>query len=65
VGARHFHHLDPDAKRFSLVERGLTRSLDACRIEAAKCVLLCANCHAEVESSLVTVPVELAAAGPR
>jgi ribosomal protein L30E len=64
VGALHFHHLDPDEKRFSLGERGLTRSLHACRTEAAKCVLLCANCHAEVESGLVSVSVELRLAGP-
>ena len=29
---------------------GLARSLDRARAEAAKCVLLCANCHAEVEA---------------
>jgi transposase len=53
IGALHFHHLDPLEKRFSLSERGLTRSLERCRAEAAKCVLLCGNCHAEVEAGLV------------
>jgi hypothetical protein len=32
------------------------KSLDAYRAEAAKCVLLCANCHGEVEAGLVQSP---------
>lgn len=50
VGALHFHHVDPSTKRFSLSHRGVARSLARARDEAAKCVLLCSNCHAEVES---------------
>lgn len=56
--ALHFHHLDPATKSFSIGSRGLTRSLDMLRREAAKCALLCANCHAEVEASIVTLAVE-------
>ena len=52
LAALEFHHLDPDTKAFGLATGGLTRSLDACREEARKCVLLCSNCHAEVESGL-------------
>ena len=48
-GAFQFHHLDPSIKKFSLSVRGLSYSWDKCLIEAEKCVLLCANCHAEVE----------------
>ena len=62
LGALHFHHVDPAKKGFNLGERGLTRSLDRCREEAEKCVLLCANCHAEVESGVVSVPVQLSSA---
>ena len=47
--ALHFHHLEPAEKAFALSLRGVTRSMKALRAEAAKCVLLCANCHAEVE----------------
>ncbi len=36
--------------------RGLTRPLAELRREARKCVLLCANCHAEVESGLTALP---------
>jgi hypothetical protein len=55
-GALAFHHLDPTTKEFGLAERGLTRSLDAFRREAGKCVLLCANCHAEVEGGVLALP---------
>jgi transposase len=50
--ALHFHHLDPAQKSFALGPTGVTRSLDVARAEAAKCVLLCATCHAEVESGV-------------
>lgn len=48
-----FHHLDPTTKSFSIAEAGMTRSLERARREARKCVLLCANCHAEVEAGLI------------
>jgi hypothetical protein len=50
VAALQFHHLDPGAKSFSVSMRGVTRSLETARLEAKKCVLLCSNCHAEVEA---------------
>jgi transposase-like protein len=50
VGALHFHHVDPTSKAFTLAARGVSRALDKAREEAQKCVLLCANCHAEVEA---------------
>jgi hypothetical protein len=50
--ALHFHHLDPAEKSFALGPTGVTRSLTAARAEAAKCVLLCATCHAEVETGV-------------
>jgi transposase len=53
IGALHFHHRDPATKDFGLGDRGLTRSLAAVRAEVAKCVLLCANCHSEVEAGIV------------
>lgn len=56
--ALHFHHVDPATKSFSIASRGLTRSLERLRREAAKCALLCANCHAEVEAGIVTLAVE-------
>ena len=55
VGALSFHHLDPGQKRFGIAAGGLTRSLAASRAEASKCVLLCHNCHAEVEAGILDV----------
>ena len=52
----HFHHVDPGAKAFALSARGVTLSLEAARAEARKCVLLCSNCHAEVEAGLALPP---------
>jgi transposase len=55
IGALHFHHLDPETKRFAMASRGLARSLETVRAEVAKCILLCANCHAEVEAGIATI----------
>jgi transposase len=55
MAALEFHHRDPSQKRFTLSQRGVTRSLEKAREEATKCVLLCGNCHAEVEAGLVAV----------
>jgi transposase len=58
-GALHFHHLDPSTKSFGLAMRGLTRSIEQLRGEAAKCILLCANCHAKVEWGVAVLPASL------
>jgi transposase len=55
IAALEFHHVAPEDKRFSMSHRGVTRSLDRARDEARKCVLLCANCHAEVEAGAVAL----------
>jgi hypothetical protein len=55
VSALHFHHVDPDTKSFAIAGQGVTRSLAGAREEAQKCVLLCANCHAEVEAGVVSL----------
>jgi transposase len=52
-----FHHLDPSTKDFHIGEAGATRSLARSRAEARKCVLLCANCHGEVEAGITPVPL--------
>ena len=58
VAALHFHHRDPATKEFGLALNGVARSLARSRVEAAKCVLLCANCHAEVEAGQSGIPLE-------
>jgi 5-methylcytosine-specific restriction endonuclease McrA len=55
VGALHFHHVNPGEKAFALGQAGLTRSIAALRAEAAKCRLLCSNCHAEVEGGITAL----------
>jgi transposase len=57
VAALQFHHVDRATKRFALSQQGVSRSMAEAREEAAKCVLLCANCHAEVESGAADSPV--------
>jgi transposase/DNA-directed RNA polymerase subunit RPC12/RpoP len=63
-GALHFHHRDPATKRFGLALNGVARSIARAREEAAKCVLLCANCHAEVEAGVTGLPLSLPQAAP-
>jgi hypothetical protein len=55
LGNLHFHHVDPALKSFE-VQMGLGKSLAAYRAEAAKCVLVCANCHGEIEAGLIPSP---------
>lgn len=50
VGALQFHHRDRKTKAFGLSQKGATIGIDRLRKEAAKCDLLCANCHAEIEA---------------
>ena len=57
LAALHFHHVDPATKSFALAARGVGRSIAAARAEVAKCVLLCANCHAEVEAGRRCRPI--------
>lgn len=57
AGALQFHHVDPGKKSFALGRGGVARSLARARAEARKCVLLCANCHAEVEGGIADLPL--------
>lgn len=62
--ALQFHHVDPSTKSFGLGVRGITRSIEKLRAEAIKCVLLCANCHTELEAGAVELPVKSGASMP-
>jgi cytochrome c553 len=46
----HFHHVDPAEKSFPM-SAATGKSLAAYRAEALKCILVCANCHGEIEAS--------------
>ena len=47
IAALNFHHLDPSKKEFGLAQNGIVHTWEEFWAEAQKCVLLCANCHAE------------------
>jgi hypothetical protein len=52
-GALHFHHLDKNTKLFQLTAYEAPRhSMSKIMAEIAKCVVLCANCHAEVHGGV-------------
>jgi hypothetical protein len=54
-GALQFHHLQPELKEFGIADKGLSRGIDKAKIEVDKCILVCANCHAELESGYITL----------
>jgi transposase len=58
VGALHFHHVDPATKAFTVSHQGATLALERMREEVRKCVLLCANCHAEVEAGIAKLELQ-------
>jgi hypothetical protein len=55
LAALEFHHVDPRTKDFGMAAKGMARSIERLRAEARKCILLCSNCHAEVESGLASI----------
>ena len=50
-----FHHVDPRKKSFAM-SMAVGRSIAAFREEAKKCVLVCANCHGEIEAGVIESP---------
>jgi hypothetical protein len=51
----HFHHVNPAEKSFGL-SMHTTKSLATYLEELRKCVLVCANCHGEIEAGLLVSP---------
>lgn len=53
AGALHFHHIDPSEKEF-MISKAFCRSMSKDKLdkELKKCILLCANCHAEIEEKV-------------
>ena len=52
-GVLDFHHLDPNTKSFGISSGGLSRSWTSIENELSKCILVCANCHREIELGLI------------
>ena len=59
LGALDFHHKDPSLKSFTIGSRTGRKSPfltpDDIKKEAAKCVVLCRNCHAKVHAGVCRI----------
>lgn len=53
-GAYHFHHLDPQQKKWQWTKLRLRKWSDV-KDELDKCVLLCATCHSEVHGGYSSI----------
>lgn len=49
-GALIFHHINPDEKDFGISHNGSVWKFDLIKDELDKCILVCANCHAEIHA---------------
>jgi 5-methylcytosine-specific restriction endonuclease McrA len=58
LAALDFHHVGPKTKSFGIAHKGITASYARLLEEAKKCVLLCANCHREIEEEISNSSVE-------
>src|ERR1051326_1382193 len=56
LGALDLHHIDPTTKEFGIGDKGYTRSWERVQKEADKCILVCANCHREIEAGITQLP---------
>jgi len=54
LDALEFHHYKNE-KNFSISQKVYTRSWEAVLMELELCVLMCANCHREVESGVTNL----------
>lgn len=57
--ALEFHHPDPTKKEFAISVDGIYRTWERVQKELENCVMLCANCHAEVHAGLRVVDLSL------
>jgi 5-methylcytosine-specific restriction endonuclease McrA len=55
-GALDLHHTSHKDKEFGIGDKGYTRSWDKVKAELDKCVLVCANCHREIEAGITQPP---------
>jgi hypothetical protein len=55
IDALHFHHLDTTLKKFNLDINSFSKKWSIIINEVNKCVLLCANCHAEEHNRINSI----------
>lgn len=53
-GVLDFHHVDASIKSFGISTGGFSRSWASIEAEIQKCILVCANCHREIELGIHT-----------
>lgn len=51
-GVLEFHHVNAATKSFGISTGGFSRSWTSIYAELQKCILVCANCHREIELGL-------------
>lgn len=56
-GALDLHHIH-GKKSFGIGDKGYTRSWETVKRELDKCILVCANCHREIEAG-ITQPFQV------
>jgi len=54
--ALHFHHINPKEKEFNLGYKAWSMKWENVVKELDKCILLCSNCHMEVEGGVTELP---------
>ncbi len=54
-----FHHINPAKKEFALGHWTTTLSFEKMLVEAQKCMLVCGNCHGEIEDGVTVVSAKL------
>ena len=50
-----FHHINPESKVEKVSKLVYRKGITIAKREAEKCMLLCANCHAEVHAGLTKI----------
>jgi hypothetical protein len=63
--ALEFHHPDASKKEFAISDDGIYRSWEKVQKELENCVMLCANCHAEVHAGVRVLDLALRPAPER
>jgi hypothetical protein len=54
IASLDFHHKDPATKLFNISQKGHCRKWTEVLDEANKCILVCKNCHGEIEAGLIS-----------
>lgn len=54
IQALQFHHKNPSNKSFG-IGNGNIKSLSKIKEEAQKCILVCSNCHVEIENNIISL----------